>query len=147
MRAMQYLQGVCVLAALLAGNATAGVPANVSVQYKLVTAFAGAERAGGKIIVAVTNHSALPLANITLRLADPSLGRITGPVQEDLVLAAGETRKVEGQFVLNATLVGSAQPLDWIVVYSDEQGFAQQLIVRGEALTGASIDSAAKVTN
>jgi hypothetical protein len=107
-------------------------------------AFSAAERAGGKIIVWMTNHSTFPLANLTLRLADPGLGRITGPVQEDLVVAAGETRKAEGEFMLNADLIGSAQPLDWIVVYTDEQGFAQQLIVHGEWLSGASMGSDAK---
>ena len=49
--------------------------------------------------------------------------------------------------MLDANLIGSAQPLDWIVVCSDERGFAQQLIVRGEALPGASMDGAAKATN
>jgi hypothetical protein len=91
--------------------------------------------------VSVTNHSTFPLANLTLRLADPGQRRITGPVQEDLVIAAGETRKAEGELMLDADLVGSAQPLDWIVVYHDEQGSAQQLIVRGESLSGASMGS------
>lgn len=59
-----------------------------TVRYHLLTAFSGAERAGGKIIRSLTNHFTHPLAKLTLRLADPSLGRITGPVQEDLVRAA-----------------------------------------------------------
>ena len=49
--------------------------------------------------------------------------------------------------MLDANLIGSAQPLDWIVVYIDKRGFAQQLIVRGEALPGVSMDGDAKATN
>ena len=49
--------------------------------------------------------------------------------------------------MLNADLIGSARALDWIVLYNDEQGFAQQLVVRGEALPGASTDGGAKTNN
>ena len=109
MRAPLFLRRVCVLAVLLAANAAAANPGDVSVRYQLLPAFAGTERAGGKIIVSLTNHSTHALANLTLRHADPSLGRITGPVQEDLALAAGETRKVEGEFLLNADLIAPAR--------------------------------------
>jgi hypothetical protein len=62
-------------------------------------------------------------------------------------LASGEPRKVKREFMLNARLVGAARALDWIVMYSDELGFAQQLLVRGEALPGTSTNGAAKANN
>jgi hypothetical protein len=49
--------------------------------------------------------------------------------------------------VLNADLIAPARAIDWIILYSDEQGFAQQQLVRGEAQSGATMDSDAKAQN
>lgn len=58
-------------------------------------------RAGENIVVPATNHSTHLMASSTpWCFVDSSLVRILGSVQEDLVLAAGETRKVEGELAL-----------------------------------------------
>jgi hypothetical protein len=121
--------GACILTF---GAATASAT-DVAIRYQLVTDFAGAETVNGRIVVTVTNRSAHELSDLTLRLADPAQGRITGPVQEELELAAGETRRLEGDFVLNVAALSPGRELDWIVVFSDADGFAQQELVRGES--------------
>lgn len=148
LHSLRVLLGISALAAgaiavspLAISHAADGVQGDVSVQYQFQTAFTGTEKAGGRIIVAVTNHSPRALTNVTLRLADPNMGRITGPVQEDIALAAGETRKLEGEFVLKTELLESARPLEWIVVYTDAEGFAKQTLVRGETPSRPSIDA------
>jgi hypothetical protein len=83
-------------------------------------------------VVTVTNLSARPLADVTLRLADASLGRITGAVQDNLELAAGETRTLEGEFVFDVAALAPGHPPDWRVVYSDAEGFAQRALVRSD---------------
>jgi hypothetical protein len=133
--------GALLALSMLGPVARGGAPDDVSVQYRLLTEFEGTEQAGGRIVVAVTNHSSRALAKVTLRLADPGVGRITGPVQEAMTLAAGETRQVEGDFVIDVMWVHSARPIDWIVVYAEPEGFAKQVMVRGEALPGQSMDA------
>lgn len=118
----------------------------VTISYELFTAFTGSEQAGGRIVVTVTNHSEHALANVTLRLADPAVGRVTGPMQESLVLAAGETRTVDGEFLLAAEVVRRPQPLEWVIVYDDAQGFARQMLVHGQALLDTSLDADSNTT-
>lgn len=125
----------------LAGRAAAAPPDDVVIRYQLATEFAGTEKAGGRIFVTLINRSARPLAEVTLRLADPSVGRLTGPVQESLALAAGETKQVEGEFVLVTPVLNGTRRLEWIVVYTDPQGFAQQKVVQGEPLPSATMDA------
>ncbi len=131
---------------LLSAGAALAADDRVSIKYELFTAFTGAEQAGGRIVVTVTNHSDHALANVTLRLADPSVGGVTGPLQENLVLAAGETREVNGDFLLAADLVRSSQPLEWVIVYDDAQGFARQMLVHGQALLDVSLDADSRAT-
>jgi hypothetical protein len=109
--------------------------------YQLATEFAGTEKAGGRIAVTLVSDSSRALAEVTVRLADLGVGRPTGPVQEELDLAAGETRRVEGEFVLDSNLLRVARPLEWIVVYTDPQGFAPQKVVTGELLPNATLDA------
>jgi hypothetical protein len=135
------------VAPAVVGQAVADGPVPVSVRYQLSTAFEGTEQAGGRIVVSITNRSALALAKVTLRLADPGVGRITGPVQEGMSLAAGETRQVEGEFVIDVARIRSALPLEWVVVYTEAEGFAKQVMVRGEVLPGQSMDADARTTN
>ena len=49
--------------------------------------------------------------------------------------------------MLNADLIASARAIDWIILYSDEQGFALQPLVRGAAQSGASVDCDEKAQN
>lgn len=136
--------------ALGAAIAAAPVPAvappapTVAVQYRLLTEFAGTQKSGGRITVTLTNRSPHALNKVTVRLADPSLGKLTGPVQESIELAAGESRQLEGEFVLDSAVVSAARPLDWIVVATEAAGFAQQTLVRGELLQSASMDADAR---
>jgi hypothetical protein len=116
----------------------------VAVQYRLLTEFAGTQKSGGRITVTLTNRSPHALSKVTVRLADPSLGKLTGPVQESVELAAGESRQFEGEFVLGGAAVSAARPLDWIVVATESNGFAQQTLVRGERLPSASMDADAR---
>jgi hypothetical protein len=125
----------------LAGRAAAAPPDDVVIRYQLVPEFAGTEKAGGRIFLTLINRSTRPLADVTVRLADPSVGRLTGPVQESLALAAGETRQVEGEFVLVTAVLNGTRRLEWIMVYTDAQGFAQQQVVQGESLPGATMDA------
>jgi hypothetical protein len=81
---------------------------------------------------------------VTVRLADPAVGKLTGPVQESVELAAGESRQLEGEFVLDSAVVSAARPLDWIVVATEAAGFAQQALVRGELVQSASMDVEAR---
>lgn len=118
----------------------------LSIRYQLVTRFAGAETANGRIVVTVTNLSPRPIADLTLRLADASRGRITGKVQENLELAAGESRTLEGEFVLNVEALTPERPLDWLVVYSDPEGFAHQALVRSDVPPRATMDADASET-
>jgi hypothetical protein len=131
----------CVLVPAGAARADGDI---VSISYELLPAFTGTEQTGGRIVVTVTNHSDQTLANVTLRLADAGIGRVTGPLQEHLELAAGETRKVDGEFLLAADVVRSSRPLDWVIVHDDAQGFARQMLVHGQALLDASTGVAAK---
>lgn len=119
----------------LALGSVAASGAEVAVRYQLLTDFAGTETANGHIRLAVTNVSGRALTDLTLRLADSQIGRVTGPVQETQDLAAGETRRLEGEFVLDVGALATRAPLDWLVVYSDAQGFAHQAFVRGEPAT------------
>jgi hypothetical protein len=145
----RWFRGVCIAAGMLfaapiaVGQGAAVVPTDVSVQYQLLTAFAGSEKAGGQIVVTLRNQSSHALSKVTLRLADPSVGRITGPVQEEIDLKAGETRKLQGEFLLNVEKMRTAPTLDWIVVYANPDGFAEQWVVRGEALAPPAMDGAA----
>ena len=100
----------------LAGRAAAAPPDDVVIRYQLAAEFAGTEKAGGRIFLTLINRSARPLAAVTVRLADPSVGRLTGPVQESLALAAGETKQVEGEFVLVTPVLNGTRRLEWIVV-------------------------------
>jgi hypothetical protein len=142
--------GALFAVALLAGSgfaaaAQAEVPADVGIRYQLTPEFTGTAKAGGRIVLTLTNRSSRALPEVTVRLADASLGRLTGPVQESVALAAGETRQLEGEFVLNADVLRGARPFDWIVVYTDPEGFAQQRVVRGEALQpSATMDADAR---
>jgi hypothetical protein len=134
------------------GAALAAEPASVlvapapvvAVQYRLLTEFAGTQKSGGRIIVTLTNRSPHALNKVTVRLADPALGKLTGPVQESVELAAGESRQLEGEFVLDSAVVSAARPLDWIVVTTESAGFAQQSLVRGELLPSAAMDADAR---
>jgi hypothetical protein len=139
------------LALLWLGSATATfaqAPAqSVTVQYRLLTEFVGTERAGGRIFVSLTNRSAQALNKVTVRLANPALGKVTGPVQESFELAAGETRQLEGEFVLETDVVNAARPLEWIVISTPGAGFAQQTLVRGEVLPAASMDADARTAS
>lgn len=128
----------------LAGQVAAAPPDEIVIRYQLVTEFAGTEKAGGRIAMTLVNRSLHALAEVTVRLADPAVGRLTGPVQEELDLAAGETRRVEGEFVLDTDLLHAARPLEWIVVYTDLQGFARQLVVTGEPLPSVIVDAGAR---
>ena len=87
--------------------------------------------ANGRIVVQVTNLSAHPVAGLTLRLADPTQGRLTGAVQEEIALQAGESRRLEGEFALKVGALAPGHRLDWLVVYDDPGGFARQQMVRG----------------
>jgi hypothetical protein len=116
----------------------------VAVQYRLLTEFAGTQKSGGRITVTVTNRSPHALSKVTVRLADPALGKLTGPVQESVELAAGESRQLEGDFVLDSAVVSAAKPLDWIVVTTESAGFAQQTLVRGELVPSATMDADAR---
>jgi hypothetical protein len=118
----------------------------VAVQYRLLTEFAGAQKSGGRITVTLANRSPRALSQVTVRLADPALGKLTGPVQESVELAAGESRQLEGEFVLDSAVVSTARPLDWIVVATESAGFAQQTLVRGEPLQAASMDADARAS-
>lgn len=132
-------------ASLCSGLAQASPPPGpVAVQYRLLTEFTGTEQAGGRIVVSLTNRSARALTKVTVRLADPAVGKLTGPVKQSIELAAGETRQLEGEFMLDAAVVTAAQPLDWIVVATEAAGFAQQTLVRGEFLHSASMDADAR---
>jgi hypothetical protein len=113
----------------------------VAVQYRLLTEFAGTQKSGGRITVTLTNRSSHALSKVTVRLADPAVGKLTGPVQESVELAAGESRQLEGEFVLDSAVVSAARPLDWIVVATESAGFAQQTLVRGELVQAASMDA------
>ncbi len=128
----------------LAGRVAAAPPDEVVIRYQLATEFAGTEKAGGRIAVTLVNHSSRALAEVTVRLADPSVGRLIGPVQEELDLAAGETRQLEGEFVLDTDSLNDARPLEWVVVYTDPQGFARQLVVTGEPLPSVVVDAGAR---
>ncbi len=112
---------------------TTAIAEDLAIQYDLRASFAGAETANGRIVVQVQNLSGHPLSDLTLRLAGQTHGRITGPVQESIDLAAGESRRLEGEFVLDATALASAEPLQWLVIYDDAAGFAHQEAVRGTA--------------
>lgn len=116
----------------------------VAVQYRLRTEFTGTQKSGGRITVTLTNRSPHALGKVTVRLADPALGKLTGPVQESVELAAGESRQLEGEFVLDSAVVSAARPLDWIVVATESAGFAQQTLLRGELLQSASMDADAR---
>lgn len=116
-------------------------PGPVAVQYRLLTEFTGSESVGGRIVVALTNQSAHALTKVTVRLADATVGKLTGPVQQSIELAAGETRQLEGEFMLDVAVVNAARPLDWLIVATEPAGFAQQTLVRGELLHGASTDA------
>jgi hypothetical protein len=113
---------------------TTAVAGELAIQYDLRPSFAGAETANGRIEVQVRNLSGHPLSALTLRLSNQARGRITGPVQESIDLAAGESRRLEGEFVLDATALASAEPLEWLVIYDDAAGFAHQETVRGTAV-------------
>lgn len=126
-------------------SAQADVPADVGIRYQLKPEFTGTAKAGGRIVLTLTNRSSRALPEVTVRLADASAGRLTGPVQESVALDAGETRQLEGDFVLNADLLHGARALEWIVVYTDPEGFAQQRVVRGEAIQpSATMDADAR---
>jgi hypothetical protein len=146
-----WISACCALALLWLGSATATfaqAPAqSVTVQYRLLTEFVGTERAGGRIFVSLTNRSAQALNKVTVRLANPALGKVTGPVQESFELAAGETRQLEGEFVLETDVVNAARPLEWIVISTPGAGFAQQTLVRGEVLPAASMDADARTAS
>jgi hypothetical protein len=136
-------------------TAVAAVPAPVvvapapviAVQYRLFTEFAGTQKSGGRIIITLTNRSPHALSKVTVRLADPAVGKLTGPVQESIELAAGESRQLEGEFVLDSAVVSAAKPLDWIVVATESAGFAQQTLVRGELAQSASMDADARAAS
>lgn len=130
----------------LAGRAAAAPPDDLVIRYQLVAEFAGTEKTGGRIFVTLINRSARPLAAVTVRLADPSVGRLTGPVQEGLALAAGETRQVEGEFLLVTAVMNGTRRLEWLVVYTDPKGFAQQKVVRGEPVLSAIMDADSRTT-
>jgi hypothetical protein len=117
---------------------------DVAIQYRLLTSFAGAERANGRIVVNITNLSGRPLSDLTLRLADQGRGRITGPIQENISLAAGETRTLEGDFVLDVAAIDPGRALEWIVVFSDAAGFAHQAMVRADPMLAAALDADAR---
>lgn len=144
LRRWPALVAFCLLQAGAGGALAAGEV--VTIRYELFTEFTGTEQAGGRIVATVTNNSEHALANVTLRLADPAIGRVTGPMQENLVLAAGETRKVDGEFLLAAEVVRRSQPLEWVIVYDDAQGFARQMLVHGQALLDASMDADSRST-
>lgn len=116
----------------------------VAVQYRLLTEFAGTQKSGGRIIVTLTNRSPHALSKVTVRLANPAVGKLTGPVQENVELAIGESRQLEGQFLLDSAVVSAAHPLDWIVITTAATGFAQQTLVRGELVQSASMDADAR---
>jgi hypothetical protein len=118
----------------------------VAVQYRLLTEFAGPRKSGGRIHVTLINRSPHALSKVTVRLADPAVGKLTGPVQESVELAAGETRQLDGEFVLDTDVVNAARPLEWIVIATEAAGFAQQTLVRGELLQSASMDADAART-
>ena len=124
-----------VLLALAVGVVNSFALANArdwDIKYSLLPAFAGAEMANGRIVVQVTNLSAHPVAGLTLRLADQTQGRLTGAVQEEIDLKAGESRRVEGEFALKVDALAPGHHLDWLVVYDDPGGFARQQMVRGD---------------
>ena len=134
------------LAAVPAPAVAAPAPV-IAVQYRLLTEFAGTQKSGGRITVLLTNRSPHALSKVTLRLADPAVGKLTGPVQESIELAAGESRQLEGEFVLDSAVVSAAKPLDWIVVATESAGFAQQTLVRGELVEPASMDADARTAS
>lgn len=122
----------------------ASPPEMVAVQYRLLTEFTGTEQAGGRIVVLLTNRLPHALTKVTVRLAEPAVGKLTGPVQESIELAAGETRELEGAFMFDAEVVHASRPLAWVVVATGPEGFAQQTLVRGELMQGASMDAEAR---
>jgi hypothetical protein len=115
----------------------------VSIHYELQPAFTGADQIGGRIVVTVTNLSGQALANVSLGLADPGVGRVTGSTKERLQLAVGETGTFDGEFLLAADVVRKSRPLDWVIVHDDAQGFARQMRVHGQPLREASAGVAA----
>jgi hypothetical protein len=135
------------LAAAPVPAVAAPLPPVIAVQYRLLTEFAGTQKSGGRITVTLTNRSPHALSKVIVRLADPGLGKLTGPVQESVELAAGESRQLEGEFVLDSAVVSAARPLDWIVVATEAAGFAQQTLVRGELVQSASIDADARAAS
>lgn len=146
-----WLGACCALALLWLGTATlasAQAPAQpVTVQYRLLTEFTGTEKSGGRIFVSLTNRSAQALSKVTVRLANPAVGKVTGPVQESIELAAGETRQLEGEFVIATDVVTAARPLEWLVISTADAGFAQQALVRGEIVPAASMDADARTAS
>ncbi len=56
-------------------------------------------------------------------------------------LVAGETRQFEGEFVLVTPVLNGTRRLEWIVVYTDPEGFAQQQVVQGEPVLSATMDA------
>jgi hypothetical protein len=133
------------VAATSAPSLAAPAPA-VAVQYRLLTEFAGSQKSGGRILVTLINRSPHELSKVTVRLADPAVGKLTGPVQESVELAAGEARQLEGEFVLDSDVVNAGRPLDWIVIATEAAGFAQQTLVHGELLQSGSMDADAART-
>lgn len=123
-------------------SALAGEPSpSVAVQYRLLTEFSGTEKSGGRIYMTLVNRSPYALHNVTVRLADPAVVKLTGLEQESVELAVGEARQLEGEFVIDNDALNALRPLEWIVVATEATGFAQQTIVRGELMPAASADA------
>jgi hypothetical protein len=118
---------LCVAAA--AGAAT---PApRLDIGFRLSPEFAGAERVQGTIVVTVTNAGDRPLRDVTLRMAEADVGRLTGSVNEGIDLDPRESRTLQGHFQFDAVSFDAARPLAWHVLYRDEAGFVLQTRVIG----------------
>ena len=64
--------------------------------------------------------------------------------QENISLAAGETRRLEGDFVLDVAALDPGRALEWIVVFSDAAGFAHQAMVRADPAPAVTLDADAR---
>lgn len=140
-KSLALLLALTVVGLGLAPPSWSVAPDTVAVHYQLTPEFAGTQKTGGRIVVQLINRSPHALSKVTVRLADSSVGRLTGPVQETLALAAGETRQLEGEFVLDTDFVKSGRTLEWIVIATEPEGFARQTLVQGQLLHDGSMDA------
>lgn len=82
----------------------------LEVDFRLVPEFVGTDQVQGRIVVSVTNAGDQPLRDVTLRVAQPGPGQLSGDVNEQLDLRPHETRSVEGRFRFDSDLFEAATP-------------------------------------